>query len=34
MGSDIRLPGKPDTEESRQSGSDRLAALKAMLASG
>ncbi|KAB2310124.1 AAA family ATPase [Betaproteobacteria bacterium SCN2] len=34
MGGDIRLPGKPDTEESRQSGSDRLAALKAMLASG
>ncbi len=34
MGSDVRLPGKPDTEESRQSGSDRLAALKAMLASG
>jgi ATP-dependent DNA helicase Rep len=34
MGADIRLPGKPDTTESRQSGSDRLAALKAMLATG
>jgi ATP-dependent DNA helicase Rep len=34
MGADIRLPGKPDTAESRQNGSDRLAALKTMLASG
>ena len=34
MGSDIQLPGKPDTAESRQAGSDRLAALKSMLASG
>ncbi len=34
MGSDVRLPGKPDTAESRQNGSDRLAALKAMLAAG
>jgi ATP-dependent DNA helicase Rep len=34
MGADIRLPGKPDSAETRQSGSDRLAALKAMLASG
>ncbi len=34
MGADIQLPGKPDTAESRQAGSDRLAALKSMLASG
>ncbi len=33
MGSDISLPGGPDTPESRQQGSDRLAALKAMLGS-
>lgn len=33
MGDDIRQSGKPDSAESRQQGSDRLAALKAMLAS-
>jgi ATP-dependent DNA helicase Rep len=31
MGSDIALPNKPETAETRQHGSDRLAALKAML---
>lgn len=34
MGDDIQMPGKPDNVESRLHGSDRLAALKAMLASG
>lgn len=33
MGSDIAMPNKPDTAETRQHGSDRLAALKAMLTS-
>jgi hypothetical protein len=31
MGDDIKLPGKSDNAESRLHGSDRLAALKAML---
>ncbi len=34
MGEDIRLPGKPDSVESRQQGSDSLAALKAMFTAG
>jgi hypothetical protein len=34
MGEDIRLPGKPDSVESRQQGSDSLAALKAMFTTG
>jgi ATP-dependent DNA helicase Rep len=31
LGDDVRLPGKPADAETRASGSDRLAALKAML---
>jgi ATP-dependent DNA helicase Rep len=31
MGADIHLPGKPENVETRQQGSDRLAALKSML---
>jgi ATP-dependent DNA helicase Rep len=31
LGDDVRLPNQPATAEARASGSDRLAALKAML---